>query len=79
MMHTGLSHFTGRGLPTIWSFISSNNTAERSSSVFPFTDNDAKVIGEWAKKLDDWLLSSNSMAVPKLLGLTYLTNNPRTV
>jgi hypothetical protein len=28
MMHTGLSHFTGRGLPTIWSFISSNQVSK---------------------------------------------------
>jgi hypothetical protein len=32
MMHTGLSHFTGRGLPTIWSFISSNQVSKFSSS-----------------------------------------------
>jgi hypothetical protein len=61
MMHTGLSHFTGRGLPTIWSFISSNQLEGQHLSVFPFTDTDAKVIREWAKKLDDWLVSSNSM------------------
>lgn len=31
MMHTGLSHFTGRGLPTIMSFISSNQVRILSS------------------------------------------------
>jgi len=60
MMHVGLSHFTGRGLPTIWSFISSNDLERHTLPVFPFTDTDTKVIREWAKNLDDWLSSSNS-------------------
>lgn len=62
MMHVGLSHFTGRGLPTIWSFISSNDLEGRTQVAFPFTDTDAKVIGDWAKQLDDWLVSSNSQS-----------------
>jgi len=41
MMHAGLSHFTGRGLATIWSFIFANEGCD--SPVFPFTDTDAKV------------------------------------
>ncbi|KUJ15456.1 uncharacterized protein LY89DRAFT_113348 [Mollisia scopiformis] len=59
MMHTGLSHFTGRGLPTIWSFISSNqvDSAQRTPAVF--TEADSKVIREWARQLDDWLVQWN--------------------
>jgi hypothetical protein len=61
MMHSGLIHFTGRGLPTIWAFISSNQvpTSPRSPSVF--TEADRKVIREWAHQLDDWLVLWNSM------------------
>ena len=60
MMHVGLSHFTGRGLPTIWSFISANDLGGHVLPVFPFTDTDAKIIREWAKSLDDWLSTSSS-------------------
>ncbi|KAF2707307.1 hypothetical protein K504DRAFT_483431 [Pleomassaria siparia CBS 279.74] len=59
MMHAGLSHFTGRSLPTIWSFISSTQSEEGATPNFPFTDMDAEVIRTWAKNLDDWLVSSN--------------------
>ena len=61
MMHIGLSHFTGRGLPTIWSFISSNQTENAPGSPSIFTDADVKVIREWARQLDDWLVQWNSM------------------
>jgi len=59
MMHNGLSHFAGRGLPTIWSVMSSNQAEAGVAPVFPFTDRDAQVIKEWARSLDDWLVSSN--------------------
>ncbi|KAH8595745.1 hypothetical protein B0O99DRAFT_153855 [Bisporella sp. PMI_857] len=60
MMHVGLSHFAGRGLPTIWSFVSSTALEGSPLPIFPFTDTDAKIIKEWAKNLDDWLATSNS-------------------
>jgi len=60
MMHVGLSHFSGRGLPTIWSFISCNDLGGRTLPMSSYTDADAKVIGDWARSLDDWLSSSNS-------------------
>jgi len=60
MMHTGLSHFTGRGLPTIWSFVSFDQPKSCSTYFFPFRDRDAQVIREWVKNLDDWLVSSHS-------------------
>jgi hypothetical protein len=59
MMHNGLSHFAGRGLPTIWSFISSRQADPDMTPVFPFTERDAQVIRDWARSLDDWLISSN--------------------
>ena len=59
MMHYGLSHFVGKGLPTIWctinSDISSNIPAPQSS----FSDHDSDVIRLWARKLDDWLVRYN--------------------
>lgn len=58
-MHNGLSHFAGRGLPTIWSVISSSQAEVGIAPVFPFTDRDAQIIKEWARSLDDWLVSSN--------------------
>lgn len=65
MMHSGLSHFTARGLPTIWSFISSNQvpTSPRPPSVF--TEADGKVIREWARQLDDWLVFWNKPNDPE--------------
>ncbi len=36
MMHTGLSHFTGRGLPTIWSCFT-ENALPGSSATSSFT------------------------------------------
>lgn len=32
--------------------------------VFPFTDRDSQVIKDWAKDLDDWLVSSNRTVQP---------------
>ncbi|KAH7153436.1 hypothetical protein EDB81DRAFT_648572 [Dactylonectria macrodidyma] len=55
MMHTGLTHFTGRGLPTIWSCFTST-PADTTSSVYPFSPVDAAVIRDWARQLDDWLV-----------------------
>ncbi|KAH7176729.1 hypothetical protein EDB81DRAFT_773471 [Dactylonectria macrodidyma] len=55
MMHTGLTHFTGRGLPTIWSCFS----GELATTIDPavsFSDVDAAVIRDWARQLDDWLV-----------------------
>ncbi|KAH7093647.1 hypothetical protein FB567DRAFT_177989 [Paraphoma chrysanthemicola] len=59
IMHTGLSHFTGRGLPTIWSFISSSQAERPAATVLSFTDRDVQVIKRWANSLDDWLACSN--------------------
>lgn len=72
-MHTGLGHFTGRGLPTIWSFIASNQADSPASTVFPFTDRDTQVIKEWAKSLDDWLVSSNRKIYTMNITKTSLT------
>ncbi|KAL2068773.1 hypothetical protein VTL71DRAFT_15111 [Oculimacula yallundae] len=59
MMHIGLSHFVGRGLPTIWSFISSGQVDSTIRRPSAFTEADGKVIKEWARQLDDWLVSWN--------------------
>ena len=66
MMHIGLSHFTGRGLPTIWSFISSNKIDRSPRSPYVFTEADSKVIRDWARQLDDWLVQyySKCLTVP---------------
>lgn len=58
MMHTGLTHFTGRGLPTIWSCFST--AAEQSLLTSPFTPVDAAVIRDWATQLDRWLARFNT-------------------
>jgi hypothetical protein len=55
MMHTGLTHFTGRGLPTIWSCFT-GYPPETSLSTFPFTAIDAAVLRDWARQLDEWLV-----------------------
>lgn len=55
MMHTGLAHFTGRGLPTIWSCFL-RNPPESHTLTYPFTPVDAAVIRDWARQLDDWLV-----------------------
>lgn len=59
MMHYGLSHFVGRGLPTIWSSINADVPDKALVSRAPFTDNDSSVIRVWARKLDDWLVRYN--------------------
>ncbi|OAA53350.1 Zn(2)-C6 fungal-type DNA-binding domain protein [Cordyceps fumosorosea ARSEF 2679] len=63
MMHTGLSRFSGRGLPTIWSCFAGAGggglappSSSSSSSSIPFTPIDAAVIRDWARSLDDWLV-----------------------
>ncbi|PYH47406.1 fungal specific transcription factor domain-containing protein [Aspergillus saccharolyticus JOP 1030-1] len=64
MMHRGLSHFVGRGLPTIWSFVSAQEPDGSLSVRTPFTDEDARVIRSWARKLDDWLIRYNGASQP---------------
>lgn len=59
MMHYGLSHFVGRGLPTIWSSINADAPDRAPVPRAPFTDNDSRVIRVWARKLDDWLVRYN--------------------
>lgn len=54
MMHTGLTHFTGRGLPTIWSCFQHDQPLASSISS-SFTSVDAAVIRDWARQLDEWL------------------------
>ncbi|KAL3424256.1 hypothetical protein PVAG01_03537 [Phlyctema vagabunda] len=58
MMHTGLTHFTGRGLPTIWSCFSASIESPLLTS--PFTPVDAAVIRDWATQLDRWLARFNT-------------------
>ncbi|KAH7380214.1 hypothetical protein DE146DRAFT_288085 [Phaeosphaeria sp. MPI-PUGE-AT-0046c] len=58
IMHTGLSHFAGRGLPTIWSAITSTLDQTTAATLHTFTDIDAQMIKGWARDLDDWLISS---------------------
>lgn len=54
MMHVGLTHFSGRGLPTIWSYVS-NTHRTTASELVPFSGVDAAVIRDWARQLDAWL------------------------
>ncbi|KAF4945972.1 hypothetical protein FGADI_11545 [Fusarium gaditjirri] len=54
MMHTGLSHFTGRRLPTIWSCFQESSLSYHGSAT-SFTAIDGILIKDWAKQLDDWL------------------------
>lgn len=55
MMHTGLTHFAGRGLPTIWSaFTSDVSSVSLTSS--SFTAVDTAVMRDWARQLDEWLV-----------------------
>jgi hypothetical protein len=54
MMHTGLTHFTGRGLPTIWSYFTSESPVAMDPST-SFSGVDAAVIRDWARQLDNWL------------------------
>ncbi|PVH78178.1 hypothetical protein DL98DRAFT_255716 [Cadophora sp. DSE1049] len=69
MMHIGLSHFVGRGLPTIWSFISSDQVDSTIRPPSAFTEADGKVIREWARQLDDWLVLWNKPNDAELDGL----------
>jgi hypothetical protein len=55
MMHTGLTHFTGRGLPTIWSYFT-NESPHITDSTITYSGVDAAVIRDWARQLDDWLV-----------------------
>lgn len=57
MMHTGLTHFTGRGLPTIWSCFSASQ--ERPHLTDSLTAVDAAIIRDWAVQLDRWLQRFN--------------------
>ena len=59
MMHQGLSHFVGRGLPSIWSFLSATDADFALSGHTPFTERDSQVIRLWAKGLDNWLVRYN--------------------
>lgn len=59
MMHTGLTHFTGRGLPTIWSCFS-QTPEDTVNLVSPFSAVDSAVIRDWARQLDDWLVHFSS-------------------
>ncbi|KAJ6442363.1 fungal transcriptional regulatory protein [Purpureocillium lavendulum] len=56
MMNTGLTRFSGRGLPTIWSCFSNNPVDASQAPSYPFTPVDAAVIRDWARHLDDWLV-----------------------
>ncbi|EFX05176.1 hypothetical protein CMQ_1812 [Grosmannia clavigera kw1407] len=69
MMHTGLTHFTGRGLPTIWSVFTGNSSNGNgsgngiiSTATPAFTAVDAAVIRDWAHQLDGWLVEFSSMS-----------------
>ncbi|KAK1994779.1 hypothetical protein LX36DRAFT_660218 [Colletotrichum falcatum] len=55
MMHTGLTHFTGRGLPTIWPCFETEPSVVHISSG-SFSGVDGAVIRDWARQLDDWLV-----------------------
>lgn len=56
MMRTGLTHFTGRGLPTIWSCFVNDQSATSVTLTDSFTAVDAAVIRDWARQLDEWLV-----------------------
>lgn len=57
MMHTGLTHFTGRGLPTIWSvFTGGMSGNQATTAAATFTPVDAAIIRDWAHQLDAWLV-----------------------
>lgn len=55
IMHGGLIHFTGRGLPTIWSCFTGSQF-QPPGLAMAFTATDAAVLRDWARQLDDWLL-----------------------
>ncbi|KAJ5175266.1 uncharacterized protein N7482_001143 [Penicillium canariense] len=64
MMHYGLSHFVGRGLPTIWCSINEDLSGHTHISQSSFTEHDSEVIRLWARKLDDWLVLYNGASQP---------------
>ena len=64
MMHYGLSHFVGRGLPTIWSSINAEVSDRVPVARNSFTEHDSEVIRLWARKLDDWLVRYNGASQP---------------
>ncbi|KAI7605627.1 hypothetical protein KC343_g13671, partial [Hortaea werneckii] len=55
MMHVGLTHFAGRGLPTIWSYFAKNGEADVALTGHSYSGVDTAVIRDWARQLDDWL------------------------
>lgn len=59
MMHLGLSHFVGRGLPTIWCSINADVADGITCVQSSFTEQDSEVIRLWARRLDDWLVRYN--------------------
>jgi hypothetical protein len=59
MMHSGLSHFVGRSLPSVWSFVSGQDSNAPPGAESQFTERDLQVIRHWAKQLDDWLVHYN--------------------
>ncbi|KOS47128.1 hypothetical protein ACN38_g1973 [Penicillium nordicum] len=64
MMHFGLSHFVGRGLPSIWSSLNADDADIMPTARSPFTESDSQVIRHWARKLDDWLVRYNGSSQP---------------
>ncbi|PWY90978.1 hypothetical protein BO70DRAFT_368173 [Aspergillus heteromorphus CBS 117.55] len=61
MMHTGLTHFTGRGLPTVWSCFT-DPEPRPALLMSNFTAVDAAVIRDWARQLDEWLVEFSHSA-----------------
>ncbi|KAJ9485441.1 hypothetical protein VN97_g7908 [Penicillium thymicola] len=64
LMHFGLSHFVGRGLPSIWSSLNADDADIVPTARSPFTESDSQVIRHWARKLDDWLVRYNGSSQP---------------
>lgn len=65
MMHTGLTHFTGRGMTTIWSCFAHEPDGSPSAAPAPHSPPvlngvDSAVIRDWARQLDDWLVEFGS-------------------
>ncbi|KAI7085852.1 hypothetical protein KC356_g5544 [Hortaea werneckii] len=55
MMHVGLTHFAGRGLPTIWSYFVKDGHPDVVFTGHSYSGVDTAVIRDWARQLDDWL------------------------
>ncbi|KAI2792284.1 hypothetical protein POX_b02321 [Penicillium oxalicum] len=64
MMHYGLSHFVGKGLPTIWCSINTDLAPDTPVLESDFSAHDSNVIRLWARKLDDWLVRYNGTSQP---------------